>query len=282
MARTRAQEHPDAPKPKYAPEGSKPSRPTTAKVDGQQLNVPKDRKRKPEEHGGEKAKDGQTPTSKKKTKIATPLSVEDTELESPAIDMSKLDAILSNYGVHPLQDTSLSNQNEATPEIVLSLLYLAMLTSARISHELAYKSLQCLIEAGYHDIEKLKKSTWQERTEVLTKGGYTRYREKTATTLGELADLIEKKYGALHYCMIRTLQRRRHSSFCFQRAQTTISTIYSKKQTPRPAKSEHYFKKSKASGRWVRTSSSMPLKVSGHLWHHSSIRGAWRRPSSAV
>jgi hypothetical protein len=29
---------------------------------------------------------------------------------------------------------------------------------------------------------------------VLTKGGYTRYREKTATMLGELADLILEKY----------------------------------------------------------------------------------------
>ena len=73
-----------------------------------------------------------------------------------------------------------------------------MLTSARISHKLAYQSLQCLIEAGYHEIERLKKSTWQERTEVLTKGGYTRYREKTATALGELADLVEKKYGVLY------------------------------------------------------------------------------------
>lgn len=109
------------------------------------------------------------------------------------IDMSKLDALLSSYGVHPLQDTSLDEQNKATPETVLSLLYLAMLSSARISHELAYKSLQCLIEAGYQNIETLKKGTWEERTEVLTRGGYRRYREKTATTLGELADVIIKK-----------------------------------------------------------------------------------------
>ena len=74
-----------------------------------------------------------------------------------------------------------------------------MLSSARISHELAYKSLQCLIEAGYHDTETLKKRTWQKRTEVLKKGGYTRYREKTATALGEWADPIEKGYGVLYH-----------------------------------------------------------------------------------
>ena len=43
----------------------------------------------------------------------------------------------------------------------------------------------------------LKKSSWEERTQVLTEGGYTRYREKTATALGELADLILEKYGKL-------------------------------------------------------------------------------------
>jgi len=72
-----------------------------------------------------------------------------------------------------------------------------MLTSARINHELAYKSLQCLIEAGYHDLTTLQKSIWKERTEVLTKGGYTRYREKTATALGELAEFVRQKYGLL-------------------------------------------------------------------------------------
>lgn len=54
--------------------------------------------------------------------------------------------------------------------------------------------MKCLIEAEHHNIETLSKSTWQERTEVLTKGGYTRYREKTATALGDLADFVNNKY----------------------------------------------------------------------------------------
>jgi len=114
-----------------------------------------------------------------------------------SVDKAKLNSIMDAYGVLPLQDTELGGPTEATPETILALVYLAMLTSARINHELAYKSLQCLIESGYHDLETLKKSTWDERTKVLTKGGYTRYREKTATALGELAKLVEKKYGML-------------------------------------------------------------------------------------
>ncbi|KAL2055247.1 hypothetical protein ABVK25_004585 [Lepraria finkii] len=98
--------------------------------------------------------------------------------------------MISAYGVLPLQDFGL-NENESTPETILALVLHAMLTSARISHELAYKSLKRLIEVGYHNLDTLKKSTWEARAEVLTKGGYTRYREKTATALGELADFVE-------------------------------------------------------------------------------------------
>ena len=198
MARTRGQEHPNAPKPNYAPEGSKPEGGRASKAgENKKGNEPKDKKRKLEEASKDGARKEQAYASKK-TKTAETATSQDTKPKSPVIDTSKLDTLLSTYGVQPLQDTKLPNQNEPTPETVLSLLYLAMLTSARISHELAYRSVQCLIEVGYQDIEVLKKSTWQERTEVLTKGGYTRYREKTATALGELAELIEKKYGALY------------------------------------------------------------------------------------
>ena len=75
---------------------------------------------------------------------------------------------------------------------MLAHIFNAMLTSARISHELATKSVMCSIEAKYHGLETLKKSSWEERTGVLTRGGYTRYREKTAKGLGEVAQFIEK------------------------------------------------------------------------------------------
>lgn len=111
------------------------------------------------------------------------------------VDSKKVQDIISKYGGLPLSDIGLSKPTEATPETILAFVLSAMLTSARISHELAYKSVKCLIEAGYHDVHTLKKSSWVERTEALTKGGYTRYREKTATALGELADFVLDEYG---------------------------------------------------------------------------------------
>ncbi|KAL8898027.1 MAG: hypothetical protein Q9192_002285 [Flavoplaca navasiana] len=103
--------------------------------------------------------------------------------------------MLTSYGSLPLSDLGLPNPSSANPENVLALVLNAMLTSARISHELAFKSVKCLIEAGYQDIKTLTRSTWEERTDVLTSGGYTRYREKTSTALGDLAQLVVEKYN---------------------------------------------------------------------------------------
>lgn len=108
---------------------------------------------------------------------------------------SKLSKMIDKHGTLPLSDLGLSDPTSPTPSTLLALVFHAMLTSARISHELAYKSVACLIEAGYHDVETLSKSTWEERTKILTRGGYTRYREKTATALGELAEGVRGEYG---------------------------------------------------------------------------------------
>lgn len=108
---------------------------------------------------------------------------------------TKLNAIMEAYSVLPLSDSGLVDAREPTRETILALVYMAMLTCGRISHELAYKSVKCLLEAGFQDADKLQNSPSQGRTKTLTKGGYTRYREKTATALGELADLVKNIYG---------------------------------------------------------------------------------------
>ena len=106
----------------------------------------------------------------------------------------KIHSLIEEYGKAPLSGLPLDDIDKPIPSTLLAHLYNAILSSARISHEIAHHSVKCLIEAGYADIKTLKKSSWQERTEVLTKGGYTHYREKTATYLGEMQELIEHKY----------------------------------------------------------------------------------------
>ena len=191
MARTRAQNKENqsgkAPATQPTAEGSRP------KAQGQKRQRKKLDEGKSEQDA---SKTGKPSTSKKVKTTDTKAAAQDAKKqESLGVDKSKLDAILGAYGALPLEDSGLVNVNEAEPKTILALVYLAMLTSARISHVLAYESVKCLLEAGYHDLDKLKQSTWQEKTEVLTKGGYTRYREKTATALEELGEFVDKEYS---------------------------------------------------------------------------------------
>ena len=191
MARTRAQNKTDNSQASTEPTEAAQSSPPKGKAPKRQhKDVDHDEADETDQ------KDGGSPAAKKiKNDKSKPIPQEAKSPKSPEVNKSKLDAVLEAHGTLPLQDSGLANVEEPSPDTILALVFNAMLTSARISHELAYKSVKCLLEVGYHDLEKLKGSTWQERTEVLAKGGYTRYREKTATALGELAEFVETKYG---------------------------------------------------------------------------------------
>ncbi|KAL8927377.1 MAG: hypothetical protein Q9172_001375 [Xanthocarpia lactea] len=160
-----------------------------------------DTQEKPLKSAGKKrardeVKDDNTGGQDQKASTATTTKKRKSAPNAPVDDSIKAaaDKFLTKYGSLPLNDLGLPNPTSADRENVLALIYNAMLTSTRISHQLAFKSVKCLIEAGYQDIDTLTSSTWEERTEVLTRGGYTRYREKTATALEELAHFVETKY----------------------------------------------------------------------------------------
>lgn len=45
------------------------------------------------------------------------------------------------------------------------------------------------------DARRMKEASWQERVDALGRGGYRRYDERTATQLGDGAQLLLEKYG---------------------------------------------------------------------------------------
>jgi hypothetical protein len=114
-------------------------------------------------------------------------------------DMSiRIKKVANEFGNSPLGKSPLAKQPlVATPSTILAMVMDAMIKSKPISHDISQKTMNHLIEAGYHDIDKLHKSTWEERTEVLREGGYNRYREQSATNLGNLAQFVMDKYGML-------------------------------------------------------------------------------------
>jgi endonuclease III len=87
---------------------------------------------------------------------------------------------------------------KGTPSPLFRMLCAATLLSARISSNIAMDATRNLAKRGWRTPQKLAESSWEERVEALNEAGYTRYQERTATMLGDLAEhLLERWNGDL-------------------------------------------------------------------------------------
>ncbi|WP_329171702.1 endonuclease [Streptomyces sp. NBC_01477] len=82
-----------------------------------------------------------------------------------------------------------------TPQPLYRLLVLAGLLSAPIRAGTAVAAAKELTAAGMRDPRRMAAATWQQRVDALGRGGYRRYDERTATQLGEGAELAAERYG---------------------------------------------------------------------------------------
>ncbi|ELS58176.1 hypothetical protein [Streptomyces viridochromogenes] len=82
-----------------------------------------------------------------------------------------------------------------TPQPLYRLLVLAHLLSARIRGSIAVDSARELYQAGLRDPRRMADAGWQERVDALGRGGYRRYDERTATQLGDAAELLTDRWG---------------------------------------------------------------------------------------
>ncbi|MEU5129698.1 endonuclease [Streptomyces mobaraensis] len=82
-----------------------------------------------------------------------------------------------------------------TPQPLYRLLVLACLLSARIRASVAVATARSLADAGLKDPRRMADASWQRRVDALGAGGYRRYDERTATQLGEGAELLLDRYG---------------------------------------------------------------------------------------
>jgi endonuclease III len=80
------------------------------------------------------------------------------------------------------------------PGPLYQLLVLANLLSARISADIAVAAARELFAAGYRTAKAMSEASWQDRVDALGRGHYRRYDERTATMLGDGADLLSAKW----------------------------------------------------------------------------------------
>ncbi|MGW8744125.1 endonuclease [Streptomyces sp. NPDC055794] len=82
-----------------------------------------------------------------------------------------------------------------TPQPLYRLLVLSQLLSARIRGSIAVATARALYDAGLRNPRRMADADWQERVDALGRGGYRRYDERTATQLGEAAQLLNERWG---------------------------------------------------------------------------------------
>ncbi|ALV32096.1 hypothetical protein [Streptomyces sp. CdTB01] len=82
-----------------------------------------------------------------------------------------------------------------TPQPLYRLLVLALLLSARIRGSIAVDTARELYDSGLRDPRRMAGAGWRRRVDALGRGGYRRYDERTATQLGDGAELLTERWG---------------------------------------------------------------------------------------
>lgn len=104
-----------------------------------------------------------------------------------------VEELLKEYGPTYAEEAGISLADKPAP--LYQLLVLTTLLSGRIKADIAVRTAREVFAAGWRTAAKLRESTWQQRVDVLGRGGYKRYDESTARYLAEGASLLGDRYG---------------------------------------------------------------------------------------
>ncbi|MDQ1034824.1 hypothetical protein QFZ75_001240 [Streptomyces sp. V3I8] len=104
-----------------------------------------------------------------------------------------LSALIAGHGRTFAEEAGIRLRN--TPQPLYRTLVMSCLLSARIRGSVALATTRALYEAGLRDPRRMARAPWQERVDALGRGGYRRYDERTATQLGEGAELLLDRWG---------------------------------------------------------------------------------------
>jgi hypothetical protein len=100
--------------------------------------------------------------------------------------------LLDRYGCPYAEQAGIRLADRPGP--LYQLLVLSTLLTARIAADVAIAAARELFAAGYRSPRAMSEAGWQDRVDVLDRGGYARYDERTATVLGDGADLLSRRW----------------------------------------------------------------------------------------
>src|SRR5699024_10443115 len=100
----------------------------------------------------------------------------------------RIHIVLERHGTTDAERAGITLRDKPSP--LYRLLVLSTLLSARISSKIAVAAAAELSKAGYRTPRRMSEATWQQRVDALGRGHYRRYDERTATMLGDGADLL--------------------------------------------------------------------------------------------
>ena len=100
--------------------------------------------------------------------------------------------LLDRHGSLYAEDAGIRLADRPGP--LYQLLVLATLLSAPIPADTAIEAARELFAAGYRSPKAMSEASWQDRVDALGRGHYRRYDERTATALGDGAELVAAKW----------------------------------------------------------------------------------------
>lgn len=101
--------------------------------------------------------------------------------------------LLDRYGRTYADEAGIRLADKPAP--LFQLLVLANVISARISADIAVAAARELVKAGYRTARAMREASWQDRVDALGRAHYKRYDERTATMLGQGAELLGDRWG---------------------------------------------------------------------------------------
>jgi endonuclease III len=108
-------------------------------------------------------------------------------------DQQTVRRLLDDYGTTYARQAGITLRDKPSP--LYQLLVLTMLSSARISADVAAATAHELFTAGWRTPQKMVAASWQQRVDALGRGGYRRYDESTSTKLEEGARHVLDEYA---------------------------------------------------------------------------------------